>query len=122
MNIALWAGQILLAFICVVSGSLKSTQSRERMIATGQTAAKIVPLRYMRTAGVSELFAVLGLILPWATGVARVLTPVAATGFGLVMILAATVHTRLREPQNVATNMGILAVCLFVAIGRYAAL
>jgi hypothetical protein len=122
MNIALWIGQILLAFICVVSGSLKSTQSRERMVATGQTAAKIVPLRYMRTAGVSELFAVLGLILPWATGVARVLTPVAATGFGVVMILAATVHTRLREPQNVATNMGILAVCLFVAIGRYAAL
>jgi hypothetical protein len=122
MNVALWVGQILLAFICVVSGSLKSTQSRERMIATGQTAAKIVPMRYMRTAGVSELFAVLGLILPWATGVARVLTPVAATGFGVVMLLAATVHTRLREPQNVATNMGILAVCAFVAIGRYAAL
>jgi DoxX-like protein len=122
MNVALWVGQILLAVICVVSGSLKSTQSRERMIATGQTSAKIVPIRYMRTAGVSELFAVLGLILPWATGIARVLTPVAATGFGVVMILAATVHTRLREPQNVATNMGILAVCLFVAIGRYAAL
>lgn len=122
MNIALWVGQILLAFICLVSGSMKSTQSRERMLATGQTAAKIVPMRYLRTAGVSELFAVLGLILPWATGVARVLTPIAATGFGVVMLLAATVHTRLREPQNVATNMGILAVCVFVAIGRYAAL
>ena len=107
MNIALWAGQVLLAFVCVVSGSLKSTQSRERMIETGQTAAKIVPLPYMRTAGVSELFAVLGLILPWATGVARVLTPVAAAGFGVVMILAATVHTRLHEPRNVATNMEI---------------
>ncbi|MGH3878580.1 MAG: DoxX family protein [Actinophytocola sp.] len=122
MNIALWTGQILLAFICVVSGSMKSTQSRERMIQTGQTAAKIVPLPYMRTAGVSELFAVLGLILPWATGVARVLTPLAAVGFGLVMILAATVHTRLREPRNVATNMGILAVCVFVSIGRFAEL
>jgi len=122
MNIALWVGQILLAFVCVVSGSLKSTQSREQMIETGQTAAKIVPLPYMRTAGVSELFAVLGLILPWATGIAPVLTPVAATGFGVVMVLAATVHTRLREPRNVATNMGILAVCVFVAIGRFAAL
>lgn len=122
MNIALWIGQILLAFVCVVSGSLKSTQSRERMIETGQTAAKIVPLPYMRTAGVSELFAVLGLILPWATGIAPVLTPVAAVGFGLVMILAATVHTRLREPRNVATNMAILAVCAFVSIGRFAAL
>ena len=122
MNIAPWVGQVLLAFVCVVSGSLKSTQSRERMIETGQTAAKIVPLPYMRTAGVSELFAVLGLILPWATGIARVLTPVAAAGFGVVMILAATVHTRLHEPRNVATNMGILAVCVFVAAGRFATL
>ncbi|MGH3757081.1 DoxX family protein [Actinophytocola sp.] len=122
MNIALWVGQILLAFVCVVSGSLKSTQSRQRMIETGQTSAKIVPLPYMRTAGVSELLAVLGLTLPWATGVAPVLTPVAAAGFGLIMILAATVHTRLREPRVVATNMTLLAVCVFVSVGRFAAL
>lgn len=122
MNIALWIGQALLAFICIVSGSMKSTQSRERMIETGQSAAKIVPLPYMRTAGVSELFAVLGLTLPWATGIAPVLTPVAATGFGVLMILAATVHTRLREPRNVSVNMAVLAVCAFVAIGRFAAL
>jgi hypothetical protein len=122
MNIALWIGQALLAFICVLSGSLKSTQSRERMIETGQTAAKIVPLPYMRAAGVSELFAVLGLTLPWATGIAPVLTPVAAAGFGVVMVLAMTVHSRLHEPRAVATNVGILAVCVFVAIGRFAAL
>lgn len=122
MNIALWVGQILLAFVCVVSGSMKSTQSRERMIETGQTAAKIVPMPYLRTAGVSELFAVLGLILPWATGVAPVLTPVAAIGFGAIMVLASTVHMRLREPRNVATNMAILAVCVFVSVGRFATL
>lgn len=122
MNITLWIGQILLAFVCVVSGSMKSTQSRERMIETGQSAARIVPLPYMRTAGVSELFAVLGLTLPWATGVAPVLTPIAAAGFGLVMILASTVHTRLREPKAVATNIALLAVCVFVAVGRFAAL
>lgn len=122
MNIALWTGQVLLAFVCLLSGSMKSTQSRERMIETGQTAAKVVPLPYMRTAGVSELLAVLGLTLPWATGIAPVLTPVAAVGFGVVMVLAATVHTRLREPRAVATNVVILAVCVFVATGRFAAL
>jgi len=120
MNITLWIGQILLALIFTVSGSLKSTQSRDQMIETGQTAAKIVPLPFMRTAGVSELFAVAGLILPWVTGVGRVLTPVAATGLGVIMILAATVHTRLREPGNVAANMAILAVCVFVSTGRFA--
>lgn len=120
MNVALWVGQILLAVIAAVSGSLKSTQSLDRMVETGQTAAKIVPLPFMRTAGITELFAVAGLILPWATGIARVLTPVAASGLGVIMILAATVHSRLREPRNVAINMLILAVCVFVSVGRFA--
>ncbi|HEY0448657.1 DoxX family protein [Actinophytocola sp.] len=120
MNIILWAAQVALALLFAVSGSLKSTQSLERMAETGQTSAKIVPLRFMRTAGISELFAVAGLILPWATGIARVLTPVAATGLGVIMVLAATVHSRLREPRTVLVNMAILAVCVFVSVGRFA--
>jgi uncharacterized membrane protein YphA (DoxX/SURF4 family) len=122
MNIALWTGQVVLAVIFVVSGSQKSTQSLERMVRTGQTAAKIVPLRYMRTAGISELFGVVGVILPWLTGVARVLTPLAATGFALIMVMAAFVHGRLGEPRNVAANGLILSVAVFVAVGRFAGL
>lgn len=120
MNVVLWIGQGLLAAIFIVSGVSKSTQSKERMVATGQTAAKIVPLPLMRTAGITELFGVVGVILPWLTGVARVLTPVSAVGFGLIMLLAASVHTRLREPRNVAANLAILAVAATVAWGRFA--
>lgn len=119
MDVALWVGQIALVGIFTVSGILKSTQSRERMIATGQTSAKIVPLPFMRLAGGSELVAVAGLILPWVTGIARVLTPVAAAGLALVMVLAAGVHTRLREPGTVAVNMAIMAVAVFVSWGRF---
>lgn len=120
MNIALWIGQIALAAIFTLSGALKSTQSRDRMIETGQTAAKIVPLPFMRLAGMSELVGVLGVILPWATGIARVLTPVAAAGFAVIMVLAASVHSRLREPKAVATNVGILVVAVLVSWGRFA--
>ena len=90
------------------------------MIATGQTAAKIVPLPVMRVAGVSEIFGVLGVILPWATGIARVLTPVAPAGFALIMVMAATIHSRLREPGTVAANLGICAVAVLVSVGRFA--
>jgi uncharacterized membrane protein YphA (DoxX/SURF4 family) len=121
-NVILWSGQILLALIFLVSGALKSTQTRERMIATGQSAATIVPLPFMRLAGGSELLGAAGVVLPWATGVARVLTPVAAVGFAVVMVLAAAVHTRLREPGAVAANLVILAVAGFVAVGRFAGL
>lgn len=119
MNVALWIGHFALVMIFTVSGILKSTQSRERMIATGQTSAKIVPLPFMRLAGGSELVAVVGLVLPWVTGIARVLTPVAAAGLALVMVLAAGVHTRLREPGTVAVNLAIMAVAVFVSWGRF---
>lgn len=119
MNVVLWIGQGLLAVIFALSGALKSTQSLERMVATGQTAAKIVPLRYLRTAGISELFGVVGVIVPWLTGIARVLTPVAAIGFAVIMVLAAFVHAKLREPRNVTNNLIILAIALTVAVGRF---
>jgi hypothetical protein len=81
-----------------------------------------VPLRWLRVAGVSELFGVVGVVLPWLTGIARVLTPLAATGFVVIMVLAMSVHYRLREPRNVATNVLILALSVFVAAGRFAGL
>lgn len=119
MNVATWIGQILLAGIFLLSGFLKSTMSKDRLLETGQTAAKIVPMPLMRLAAISELVGVLGVILPWATGIARVLTPVAATGFAATMILAAGVHTRLREPKAVTTNAAIFAVAVFVAWSRF---
>ena len=122
MNTVLWIGQGLLATLFLISGVLKSTQTVEQMIATGQTAAKIVPLRYLRVAGVSELLGVLGLVLPWWTGIARALTPVAATGFVILMVLAARVHARLGEPRNIAGNLVILTVAALVAAGRFAGL
>lgn len=120
MNVTLWIGQVLLAAIFALSGSLKSAQSRDRMIETGQTAAKIVPLPFMRLAGVSELAGVLGVLVPWATGIAKVLTPVAAAGFAVIMVFAAVIHSRLREPKAIATNLVIFAVAVFVSWGRFA--
>ena len=54
MNVVLWVGQVALAGVFTLSGTVKSTQSLERMLATGQTAAKIVPLPFMRVAGASR--------------------------------------------------------------------
>src|SRR2546429_6193718 len=104
MNVVLWVGQGVLAAIFAVSGVQKSTQTVDRMIATGQTAAKIVPLPFMRVAGVTELVGVLGVVLPWLTGIARVLTPVAAGGFWVIMVLAAGVPSPLHEPRHAATD------------------
>jgi hypothetical protein len=119
MNIALWICQALLAVVFAGSGSAKITMSKERLISAGQTGVVFFSTSAIRVIAALELLGVLGIILPWATGVARTLTPLAAVGFALLMVGAAISHTKLREPRNVATNSFLFAVAVFVAYGRF---
>jgi uncharacterized membrane protein YphA (DoxX/SURF4 family) len=119
MDIALWSAQVLLAVVFAGSGVAKSTMSKERLLATGQTGAASFPMPVVRFTASMELLAAIGLIVPWATGIAHVLTPVAAVGLGIVMVGAAGSHMRLGERRNVAANGVLFALCLFVAINRF---
>ena len=76
----------------------------------------------VRFTAACELLAVPGLLLPWLTGIAPALTPLSAVGLSLVMIGAASSHTRLHEPRNVAANALLFGLALAVAIGRFATL
>lgn len=122
MNLTLWICQIVLAVIFAASGVAKSTMSRDRLLETGQTGIALYPMPVVRFTAIAELLAVLGLLLPWATGIARVLTPLAAVGLCAVMTGAASAHWRLRERWTVAANALIFALALAVAVGRFAAL
>jgi uncharacterized membrane protein YphA (DoxX/SURF4 family) len=122
MDTILWILQGILAAVFLGSGVAKSTMSRERLIATGQTGVALFPMPVVRVTAASELLAAAGLLLPWATGIAPWLTPTAAAGLCVVMVGAAWSHTQLREPQNVAANGVLFAAALVVAIGRLAAL
>lgn len=120
MNLALWICQCLLAAVFLGSGALKATMSKERMLETGQTGVREFSLPVIRMIAVSELLAAAGLVLPWLLGVARVLTPLAAVWLAIVMVGAGVAHSRLREPRNVATNVLLFALCVVVAVGRFA--
>jgi DoxX-like family len=61
----------------------------------------------------------LGLILPGAFTIAAILTPLAATGLGIIMVLAMGVHARRREPQAIAFNAVLLAAAALIAWGRF---
>jgi hypothetical protein len=73
--------------------------SRDRLEKSGQAGAQGLPLPLVRFIAFAELCGALGLIQPWATGIVPALTVAAAVGLGVIMILAAVVHTRLREPR-----------------------
>jgi hypothetical protein len=57
-----------------------------------------VRLPAMRFTAYCEVLGLIGLILPYATGVLPILTPLAAIGLGVIMVLAARIHLGLGEP------------------------
>lgn len=66
-----------------------------------------------------EILGAIGLSLPGATGIAPILTPIAATGLAITMVLAAVVHARLKENQQIVVNVVLFALAAFVAIMRF---
>jgi hypothetical protein len=122
MNTITWIFTGVLAVVFTISGVLKSTMSRARLIASGQTGIAPFPMPLVRFVAVCELLAVAGLLAPWLSDTARVLTPLAATGLAIVMIGAATSHSSLREPRSTAANTILLALAAFVAAARFASL
>jgi hypothetical protein len=119
MNIALWATQILLVFVFGYSALIKGTQSTERAVELGMTGVVNVSLPVMRLAAYCEVLGVIGLIVPYVTGVLPILTPMAAIGLGVIMVLAARIHLGLGESATAVGNLVLLAMCLFVAWGRW---
>jgi uncharacterized membrane protein len=118
MHVALWIVQAILAAMFGMAGVMKSTQPKEKL-APKLPWVEDFSTNTVRLIGVVELLAALGLILPAATGIAPILTPLAATGLAIVMVLAAATHIRRKEPSGVAFNAVLFALAVFVAWGRF---
>ena len=124
METALWIVQVLLAAIFLVTGTTKLTQPREKMAAGPMRWAADVTDAQFRTVGLLEVLGALGLILPTALGVAPLLTPLAAIGLVLTMIVAIRLHVQYGETDRLAVPILVLGLALFVAIegfGTYGA-
>ena len=122
MSIALWICQILLALVFGYSGLMKSTKAEKELVAMGQTGVENLSPSLIRFIGIMEILGVVGIILPRLSGILPILTPLAATGFAVIMILAAIVHFRRSEKKTLLLNLLILVLSGFVAAGRFAEL
>lgn len=118
-DVVLWiaTGILLLAF--AASAAVKGTQTKARTIGLGMTGVAVVSLPVMRLIALVEALGIIGLVAPYATGILPLLTPLAAIGLGVIMVLAVPVHLRLGEPTNAAGNVVLLALCVVVAVGRW---
>ncbi len=117
MNIALWVLQVLLAALYGFSGATKVfsyEQSKLMMPDLSQGLAAFI--------GASEMLGAAGLILPWLTGVQRRLTPLAAMGLAVVMLLALGYHVQRAQWSHLPMVLVLMGLNLFVAWGRWKSL
>jgi uncharacterized membrane protein YphA (DoxX/SURF4 family) len=113
----LWVVQILLGALFVAVGTMKATQPIAVLVETfGWPAA--VPAALVRFIGLAELLGGLGLILPSATRVKPMLTPLAGVGLVLTMLFAAGFHISRGELGALLMPLVLAGLAAFVVWGR----
>jgi len=118
MNYVLWSAQVVLALLFALAGVMKSTRPVEELAKRMAWVNAVSPAT-VRFIGLSELAGAIGLVAPWATHIAPMLTPLAAAGLVAVMVLAAIFHARRAEWGGIVPNVVLGALAAFVAWGRF---
>ncbi len=115
LNLVLWSVQAFLALFFLAAGAPK-------LIGRGidrWTGFSDLPRPQVVFIGFAEVLGAAGLVLPMATGVLPWLTPLAAVGLAIIVLMAAGFHLRADERLN-ALETGIWAsIAAVVAIGRW---
>ncbi|MGC5310060.1 DoxX family protein [Micromonospora zamorensis] len=119
MNLALWIAAGLLAAVALAGGITKTFVPKEKLArANGGGWTETASAGFVKTLGVLETLAAVGLILPAVLDIAPVLVPVTAVCWVLLMIGAMITHLRHNEAKFIVLNLFYLALAAFVAWGR----
>src|SRR3989442_13138290 len=115
LNLGLWNVQGFLALFFVAAGAPKLIgRGLERW-----TGFSDLPRPLVVFIGFTEVLGAAGLVLPMATGVLPWLTPPAAVGLALIVVIAAGFHVRADERLN-AIEAGLWAsIAPLIAIRRW---
>lgn len=114
----LWVIQGLLAAFFIMPGVGKVNSSRQQHIDDGhiKPGNSITPIRIL---GILELLGCVGIIAPWLTGIAPILTPITAVGFCLMMAAGLVTHTQKKEYKMLPMLIVVLAMAAVIAYYRF---
>src|SRR6266568_2359819 len=115
LNLVLWSVQGFLALFFLAAGAPKLIgRGMERW-----TGFSDLPRPLVVFIGVTEVLGAAGLVLPMATGIMPWLTPLAAIGLAIIVLMATGFHLRADERIN-ALETGLWAsIAAVIAIGRW---
>ncbi|GAA2176534.1 hypothetical protein GCM10009846_30710 [Agrococcus versicolor] len=121
MLVALWILVALLALAFGAAGVMKLVRPRAALVDGGMPWAADVAPGAIKAIAALEVVGALGLVLPLLTGVAPLLSPVAAVALAAIMVGAVVVHVRRREsavPAAVLAGLSIVAAVLGFVVLR----
>ena len=118
MNVALWIVQGLLGFAFIAAGGMKLFAYQKYNAMSEKKNGPTGPSRGLITfIGIAEIAGSLGIVLPMATNIAPWLSPWAAIGLAIIMLLAIGFHARRHE--SVAVPVVLFLLAGFVVLGRF---
>jgi uncharacterized membrane protein YphA (DoxX/SURF4 family) len=116
MNIALWVVQVLVGLAFLIAGWTKAFQyqrARQQMAWVPH-----VPRDLTRFIGAAEILGGIGLVVPAATHILPWLTPLAAAGLAVIMVLAIAFHASRGEWRALPASVSLGLLALVVVAGR----
>jgi hypothetical protein len=121
MNLAVWIVSGVLAALYLMAGFTKLVKAKQDLLAEPRMSwVGDFTEGQVKGIGAVEVAGALGLVLPWLTGVAPILTPIAAVCLALIMVGALVFHVRRREWPNVPVSLVLITLLTFVAVSRFA--
>jgi uncharacterized membrane protein YphA (DoxX/SURF4 family) len=120
MNSALWIVEIFLVAIFMTTGTIKLTQTREKMAAGPMRWAADVTDAQFRAVGAFEVLGAWGLVVAAAFN-SRRMTTLAAGGLALTMVGAIATHLRYGENERTPVPAVLLVVAIYVAVAALGA-
>ena len=118
MDTLVWIGQGSLAVLFLVSGGMKVVAyDRMKRMAEQRRPGATVPMSrgLAQFVGGVEVIGAIGLVVPQATGILPVLTPLAAAGLAIIMVGAVAKTIR---HESVVLPVLTFAACVAVVIVR----
>lgn len=114
MSTTLWVITGLLASVSLMAGAMKAAKGKKE-IADKMPWVEDFSDGQVRLIGFAEVLGGIGLVVPALTGIAPILSPIAAACLSLLFVGAAYTHVRRKE------NSAIAPPLVFAAMGAYIA-
>lgn len=118
MNTTLWVLQAVLSAFFIMPAIGKISNSKQKHIDDNhiQPGNSVILIRIL---GILELLGCIGIIVPWLTGVAPILTPITAVCFCMIMLAGVIINIRRKEYKMLPMLLVVFAFAAVVAYYRF---